>query len=277
MAAGRSALKSYKKGDGWWNSKISEIKKNEIKIRGYQMQDLMGNVTFSQMFYLLLCGEILEEKKAKLFDAVLVAGADHGVRAPSIAVARMAATCGISFNSAVATGINVLGDNHGGATEKGMRIYYETWEEAGHNKENLPQIVDKKLDEILARKENFPGMGHQLHDNDPRVPRLYELAQPLIDERDISGVYLHIAELYRKTLSEKKNRHLTMNVDGVSAAVQCELGLPAEAGKGIYAISRGMGITAHAYEELMTGVMNKGPCPNDEELVKYSGIDHRTL
>ncbi|MBB6450517.1 citrate synthase [Geomicrobium halophilum] len=273
----RSALESYKQGEGWWKTDISQIKKNEVNIRGYKMEELIGNVSYSQMLYLLLCGDVLDEKKAKLFESVLVAGADHGPRAPSIAAGRMAATCGISFNSAVATGINLLGDSHGGATERGMKLLYETWEEALDNDKELDQVIDDKLEDMLAKKEKLPGVGHQLHDDDPRVHRLYELAEPMVENKDISGVYLQIAEQYQRLLAEKKNREITMNIDGVAAAIQCEIGLPAEAAKGIFALSRGMGITAHAFEEMNTGVLVKGPCPNDEELVKYTGVEDRKL
>ncbi|MFB4163185.1 citryl-CoA lyase [Alteribacillus sp. JSM 102045] len=275
--SGRSALESYKQGEGWWSTEISQIKKNEVNIRGYKMEDLIGNLSYGQMLYLLLCGNILNKKKSKLFESVLVAGADHGPRAPSIAAGRMAATCGISFNSAVATGINLLGDSHGGATEKGMKLLYDTWKEAQETGRDLHQVIDRKLDEMLEKKEKLPGIGHQLHDDDPRVHRLYDLAQPLVDEKEISGIYLDIAEQYRSQLAEKKNRQITMNIDGVAAAIQCELGLPAEAAKGIFALSRGMGIAAHAFEEIQTGVLVKGPCPNDEELVKYTGVEDRKL
>ncbi|SDH99732.1 citryl-CoA lyase [Alteribacillus bidgolensis] len=275
--SGRSALESYQKGEGWWQTEISQIKKNEVNIRGYKMEDLIGNISYGQMLYLLLCGDILDEKKAKLFESVLVAGADHGPRAPSIAAGRMAATCGISFNSAVATGINLLGDSHGGATEKGMKLLYETWEEARESGKDLYQVIDSKLDDMLSKKEKLPGIGHQLHDDDPRVNRLYELAEPMAAEKEISGVYLDIAEQYRRLLAEKKKRSITMNIDGVAAAIQCEIGLPAEAAKGIFALSRGMGIAAHAFEEMQTGVLVKGPCPNDEELVKYTGVENRKL
>lgn len=56
------------------------------------------------MLYFLLVGEELNERKAALFESVLVAGSDHGPRAPSIAAARMAATCGVTFNSELQLG-----------------------------------------------------------------------------------------------------------------------------------------------------------------------------
>ncbi|GAK08329.1 citryl-CoA lyase [Geomicrobium sp. JCM 19038] len=268
----RSALEAYSTGGAWWETEISHIKKNEIIIRGERVEDLIGNVSYTQMLFFLLCGKHLTEAQAKLFESVLVAGSDHGPRAPSIAAARMAATCGVSFNSAVATGVNMLGDVHGGAVEEAMSILYKTKE----NLANHENAVDDKLTEIFNRKGKLPGFGHQLHDDDPRVSRLYELSEELIASGEISGTYLEILASYRDRLSERKGRNMTINVDGISAAIQCELEIPAEAAKGIFALSRGMGIVAHAYEELMSGVRIKGPCPNEEHLVRYTGVQKQT-
>jgi citrate synthase len=274
----RSALDMYDNGTAWWETSISDIKKNKIIIRGYPIEELIGNISYTQMLYLLLCGEILSEKKAKLLESVLVAGADHGPRAPSIAAARMAATCGISFNSCVATGINVLGDVHGGAVEKAMHLFYETGSLLDtHPEKELSSIAAEKFTLFQREGKKLPGFGHQLHDDDPRVRRLYALAQRLIEEGEIKGRYLAIAEAYRTQLERAKGKKITMNIDGVAAAIQCELSIPAEAAKGIFALSRGMGIVAHAFEELQNGVLIKGPCPNRDDLVRYSGPAKRHL
>ncbi|MBB5323146.1 citrate synthase [Anoxybacillus tepidamans] len=274
----RSALDMYANGTAWWDTSISDIKKNEIIIRGYPVEELIGNISYTQMLYLLLCGEILSEKKAKLLESVLVAGADHGPRAPSIAAARMAATCGISFNSCVATGINVLGDVHGGAVEQAMRLFYSTESLLdAHPEQSVSSVVKKQFERFQREGKKLPGFGHQLHDHDPRVKRLYELAQQLVKEGEIQGCYLMIAEEYRLQLERWKQKNITMNIDGVAAAIQCELSIPAEAAKGIFALSRGMGIVAHAFEELQNGVLIKGPCPNRDDLVHYSGPLKRHL
>ena len=264
----RSALEHYKSGGAWWETEISDIKKNQIILRGKEVEDLIGNVTYSQMLYFLLTGKELTDQQAKLFESVLVAGADHGPRAPSIAAARMAATCGVSFNSAIATGINMLGDIHGGAVEGAMDLLYKTKAELAAD----TNAVAENVQQFLAAGKKLPGFGHQLHDKDPRVSRLYDLSQKVIDSGEISGEYLAILEDYRQSMSAVKKREFTVNVDGISAAIQCEIGIPAEAAKGIFSLSRGMGIVAHAYEELMQGTLIKGPCPNDEKLVRYTGV-----
>src|SRR3954454_2469634 len=119
----RSALAEFRKsGAAWWQTAISRKEPNMIEIRGYAIQELIGELTFTELVSLLVLGRRLSEPERRLLDAALVAGADHGPLAPSIAAARMAATCGVTFNSAVATGINMLGDNHGGAVEGFMAV-----------------------------------------------------------------------------------------------------------------------------------------------------------
>ena len=61
--------------------------------------------------------------RLKLLDAALMSAVDHGPQAPSIAIARMAATCGIGLNNAIASGVNALGDVHGGAGEQAVELY----------------------------------------------------------------------------------------------------------------------------------------------------------
>lgn len=274
---GRSALEAYGDGQAWWTTSISHIRKNRIEIRGYPIEELIGHLSYSQMLYLLLCGELLSEGKARLLESVLVAGADHGPRAPSIAAARMAATCGISFNSCVSTGINMLGDIHGGAAENAMKLFYRTKAWQAQQKAARDVAVEHQFSALVRNGEKVPGFGHQLHDRDPRVHRLYELATELVEQGEISGIYLAIAEDFRRLIESEKNREITMNIDGVSAAIQCELGIPAEAAKGIFSLSRGMGIVAHAFEEYMSGVRIKGPCPDREDLVQYRGPSHRRM
>src|SRR3954454_24381968 len=99
----------------WWGTAVSRIEPNRIELRGNPVQDLIGSVGFGSMIWLLLRGERPPDGQARLLEAALVAGVDHGPHAPSIAIARMAATCGVGLNNAMASAINTLGDSHGGA------------------------------------------------------------------------------------------------------------------------------------------------------------------
>jgi citrate synthase len=52
-----------------------------------------------------------------------------------------------------------------------------------------------------------------------------------------------------------------MNIDGATAIIYAELGFPAPLARGLFVLSRSIGILAHAWEETGQGRRNKGPMP----------------
>lgn len=269
-----SALAAYETGQhAWWETAISDIQVNHLAFRGHPIEALIGQLTYAQMAVFMATGRMLSANESQLLEAVLVAGCDHGPRAPSIAAARMAATCGITFNSAVATGVNLLGHYHGGAGEDAMRLFY-----AWHGKSLGDSTFDLRADiqAKLRRGELLPGFGHQLHTHDPRVAKLLDLAHSAAADGTIKGTFIEIEQLVVQVFSEEKGHAVTANIDGISAAIQCELGLPAEIAQGLFILSRSIGLVAHTFEQIQEGVRVKGPCPPGDSLVRYvgpSGVD----
>ena len=116
-----------------------------------------------------------------------MAAVDHGPQAPSIAIARMAATCGVGINNAMASAINVLGDVHGGAGEQCVEIYQAIAARMDGGEE-LAVAVEAELAALAGRGIKFvPGFGHRFHPIDPRAPRLLEVieaaAEGVVDGR----------------------------------------------------------------------------------------------
>src|SRR6185295_17787970 len=109
----------------WWDTSIIDIHPGKIAIRGYPIEQLIGRVRFPEMIWLMLRGELPSAEQAELLEAALVPGVDHGPHAPSIAISRMAVTCGLPVNGAMASAINVLDDIHGGAGQQCMERYHE--------------------------------------------------------------------------------------------------------------------------------------------------------
>src|SRR5215218_9720334 len=107
----------------WWTTEIIDIHPGKIAIRGYPIQELIGHVRFPDMIWLMLRGELPSREQGDLLEAALVPGVDHGPHAPSIANPRMAVTCGLPVNGAMASAINVLDDVHGGAGQQCMELY----------------------------------------------------------------------------------------------------------------------------------------------------------
>ena len=115
----------------WWQTDIIDVRPGEIDLRGYPVQELIGNVGFVDTIWLMLRGELPSRAQAALLEAALVASVDHGPQAPSIAIARMAVTCGARINGAMASAINVLDDVHGGPGQQCMELYLEIDAELG--------------------------------------------------------------------------------------------------------------------------------------------------
>src|SRR5205085_3216442 len=150
----------------WWESGITEIAPGSIRIRGYAIEDLIGRVSFPAVIWLLLRGELPSPGQAHLLGALLVAGVDHGPQAPSIAIARMAITCGIGVNGAIASAVNALGDVHGGAGQQCMELLTAI-DEQRRGGLALAAAVAQVLADYRGKHGRFiPGFGHRFHDID---------------------------------------------------------------------------------------------------------------
>ncbi len=247
----------------WWRTSIIDMKPGQIAFRGNAIEDLIGNVSFPQMIWLMVRGDLPSDAQARLFEAALVAGVDHGPQAPSIAAARMAATCGVGLNNAMATAVNMLGDVHGGAGEQCAELYYDiaVRMDAGAS---LNDAVKSGLD---SWRETYgkivSGFGHRFHKPvDPRAPRLMQLVRDAAAEGTVSGRFVDIGEEVQAELGRQRGgRPIAMNIDGATAVIFCELGFPAPLSRGLFCLSRSVGILAHAWEQMNQGGRNKGPMP----------------
>lgn len=251
----------------WWSTAISRIRPGEILLRGYPVEQLIGRITFAEQIWLMLRGDLPTPGQGRLLEAALVAAVDHGPQAPSIAAARMAATCGVGLNSAVATGAGLLGDTHGGAGQQCMDILRRMT--AG---EDAADIVK----EFRSRKAYVPGFGHRFHPHDPRRDPLLTLVQEAVDAGEVPGEALAAGRALEKALSDGRPKPVPMNIDGATAIVYSELGFPAELGRGLFVLSRSVGILAHAWEEQQGGARIKGPLPRPL-LADYTGAPPRAL
>jgi len=232
---------------GRWATAITRIAPNEVEVRGYAVDELMGRLAFAEAVYLLLRGELPTPAIGKLFGAVLVSSLDHGVTAPSTIAARNVATTGAPLRDAVAAGIMGFGAYHGGDIEPSMRFLQEglALRRSGATYEEAARAI------LASRAEpgaNPPGFGHRIHTRDPRAARLLQLAHEL----DLDGEHCHLLRVLERLLNEGPERAaqpLPVNVDGAIAAVCGDLGFDPEIANGLFIIARVPGLLAHAAEE----------------------------
>ena len=249
------------KATQWWSTDIIDMKPGMIRFRGFPIEQLIGRVSFPQMIWLMLNGDLPSTEQGALLEAALVAAVDHGPQAPSIAIGRMAVTCGLPLNGAMASAINVLDDVHGGAGEQCMELYADIARRRDAGAE-LKTAVEQGLDAFVAANGKIvPGFGHRFHPVDPRSPRLLELVDAARNNGVVSGRFAEIGRGVEDVMQQRKGRKIPMNIDGATAVIYSELGFSPALGRGLFILSRSVGILAHAWEQSQQGGRIKGPMP----------------
>ena len=255
----------------WWQTAIIDMEPGKIRLRGHPIEQLIGQTSFPQMIWLMTRGSLPNEDEAHLLEAALVAAVDHGPQAPSIATARMAVTCGASLNGAMASAVNMLDDVHGGAGEQAVTFYQRIADDIDNGQDESAAIA-QGIDGWQANESRYiPGFGHRFHTpQDPRAPRLLELAKGAADAGTVSGKFATIAAGVERELHRRKGKPVPMNIDGATAVIYAELGFPAPLARGLFCLSRSVGILAHAHEQMEQGGRNKGPTPPEHRWT-YTG------
>ena len=245
----------------WWETEIIDMAPGQIRLRGHPIEDLIGTVSFPQMIWLMTRGDLPDPAQARLFEAALVAAVDHGPQAPSIATARTAVTCGLGLNGAMASAVNMLDDVHGGAGEQAVELF--GWIKASMERHGTATAVANGIARWQAERSAFvPGFGHRFHTpQDPRAPRLLALADAAANQGVVRGDFAEIGRSVEAALHEIKGHPIPMNIDGATAVIFAELGFAGPLARGIFCLSRSVGILAHAWEQMNQGGRNKGPTP----------------
>lgn len=170
-------------------------------------------------------------------------------------------TCGGSLNNALASAVNVLDDVHGGAGEQAMMLFQDIRSRLVDG-DDLARATEAGLAHWRRRYGPIiPGFGHRFHRTDPRAPRLMALVAEVAETGEITGQVAAIAGEIERQLAAAKGRRIPMNIDGATAVIFSELGLPPPLGRGLFCLSRSVGILAHAWEQQQQGGRNKGPLP----------------
>ncbi len=231
-----------------WSTSLTSIAPNAIMVRGYHLDELMGRLSFADAVYLLLMGELPTQAIGRMLNAILVSVIDHGVTPPSTIAARNVAASGAPLKDSVAAGILAFGPYHGGDIETCMR-FLDQGLSLMRSGESLQDSAEQLVVECLAQGPTPPpGFGHRLHTQDPRAPRLFQLAMEL----ELEGEHVRMLRAIEQALAAREDqfgRLLPANVDGAIAAISADLGFSYELGNAIFLVSRMPGLIAHAHEE----------------------------
>ena len=208
----------------WWRTDIIDMAPGKIRLRGQPIETLIGNVSFPQMIWLMLRGDLPGAGQA-----------------------------------ALASAVNMLGDVHGGAGEQAIELYRMV--DAAGGPDAAQAVVDRWQSD---RGAFIPGFGHRFHKPvDPRAPRLLALVDQAVGDVVCDGRFAAIGRAIESTLAEQKGKPVPMNIDGATAVIYAELGFAPPLARGLFCLSRSVGILAHAWEQRQQGGRNKGPTPPD--------------
>ena len=204
------------------------------------MDDLIGEVNFSQMIYLHILGRLPTPQQTRVLDAALVTLVDHGVMA-SVGARMVYMASPDAIQSAIATGILGMGSQFGGVMEVIGR-HLEQIIEAADGDEAAADIVAQ----YRSKREPVPGFGHpHFRPEDPRTAKLLQVAE----REGLSGRYVAALQRLSKAVDASLGKHITINATSAIAALLGEIGVPWTIMRGFAAISRTPGIVGHLFEE----------------------------
>jgi citrate synthase len=226
-------------------SAICTANEHTIIVRGKDLcQDLIGKVSFTDYFFLLVTGAMPGPAASRVLDATLVAIAEHGL-VPSVQASRMTyAAAPDALQGAVAAGILGCGSVILGASETAGRLFDEIDRRAGDG--DLKAAARSVVREWREARRAIAGYGHPLHkERDPRVDTLFTVAR----EAGANLRFVQIAEVVEQVIPEVVGKELKLNVSAAIPAVLLGVGFPLSALRGVPIVARTAGLVGHLTEE----------------------------
>lgn len=227
-----------------WQTSIAYKTKDKIVVRGYDLNDLTGNVSFTEMAYLVWRGELPPANHAKMLDALLVSMAEHAF-SPSSAASRLVASGGVPLHVGVAGGMLAIGSIHGTA-DRPAELFKGAVERMQRESLSIEAAARNVAGEAKTGGRRLPGFHHAQHIIDPRTARMLALS----DEYGISGTYVAMARAVEAATEEFWGRRIYLNGPGAMGAICLDMGFDVELIKGVFLLSRIVSLVAHTYEEM---------------------------
>lgn len=224
-------------------TRIATCDATSITVRGEDLARLIGDVSFTEMMWLVILGERPSRAQVAVVDACLVALVEHGLTPSAIAARLTYGSAPEAMQGAVAAGLLGVGGQFVGTAEGCARLLARI---------AAAQDPAAEATRVVAEHRVLPGFGHDIHKpDDPRTPRLLEVAR----EQGIAGAHVAALELLSRELDRAKQRHITINATGAIAAVLADAGAPPEIVRGFALVARCAGLVAHVHEEQRSPAM----------------------
>lgn len=223
---------------------ISTTVDDRILVRGFDLaDDLIGRVSFTEMFLLDLNGAVPSPSHVRVVDAVLVTVMEHGVTPSSLVTRLVADAAPESVPGAIAAGLMASGSRYLGSAEQTAFMLQRVVREA--ESIGLRAAAQQEVHALLQAGRRVPGFGHNLHQLDPRVDRLREVAS----SEGSAGANLDALDEVGAALAALSDRRLSVNAAGVIGAMVCDLGYAPQQLRGFATVARCAGLFAHLVDE----------------------------
>jgi crotonobetaine/carnitine-CoA ligase len=251
---------------------IGSVTADRITVGGRDLpSEVMGHLTLTELAYLLVTRREPTAGERRILDAVLVSLADHGLT-PSALAARLTYTgAPEAIQGAVAAGLLGAGSvflGPAGDTAHFLADALESRGDEGTDDASLRRLAEVAVDARRRAGQRVPGLGHPVHrEQDPRVPRLYELAA----EEGLLGPHLRLLTQVAEVHRERTGRHLPINGAGAGGAALADAHVPPGSVRGFVLIARTAGLVAHLAEEAehpigreLVGEVERGAQPDPD-------------
>jgi citrate synthase len=225
---------------------------HSIQVLGHDLAgELMGNVGFAELAYWLATKRRPTRGQLRVFEAVLVALADHGFTPTAIAARLTLYSAPDALQGAVAAGLLGGGSRFLGVTEDTGRYLHEVLAGVGETDAftdgDWDGVARSALAAARAAGRKVPGLGHPNHkDGDPRTPVIFAIAE----EEGVFGAHLRLFAALGRVAPEVLGRALPLNGAGVAGAALADAGLPLAMLRGFALLARTAGLIGQLAEEL---------------------------
>ncbi|MDN4163381.1 citryl-CoA lyase [Nocardioides abyssi] len=222
-----------------------------ISLMGQDLSaDLIGKVSFGHLAYRLITLQEPTEGQARVFEAVLVALADHGFTPTAISARMTYLSAPESIQGALASGLLGGGSRFLGVSEDTGRFLADALagvEELPTTTEGWDELAADAVRRQRAAGRFVPGLGHHLHkQGDPRIAALYGVAH----EAGQVGPHLALFEAVGRVAEEVTGKALPLNGAGACGAALADIGIPVELLRGVVLLARCAGLLGHIAEEV---------------------------
>ncbi|MEN9063477.1 citryl-CoA lyase [Ponticoccus litoralis] len=243
-----------KSSPSFWVTSVSGVTSDDIIIRGYPMQELVGTVPFTAIAYLLVRGDLPTPGQARMMDVLCCSILDYGLQKSGTLAARSI----VSVNPRMSAGLSaaMLGAGEFAVSpEPTGRFIEESYAAFKASGESIETFAAQYVDALRAAKKRVPGFGHPVFRGvDPRAEKLKTIAI----EAGIWGEKNEWYEAVHRAFQKAANKpDFVMNDVGMLAGIMAQMGFTPAEMEGLALMSTMPGLIAHVSEEIQSGAINR--------------------